>query len=728
MIGKTLDKYQIVAEIGSGGMATVYRAYQPNLERYVAVKVLSAQLASDPIFRQRFDREAKEAARLSHPNILPVYDSGEYEGTVYIVTEFVEGGSLKDRMSHPLEPGVAARIAHDIAHALDYAHRHGLVHRDVKPGNVLMTRDGRTLLADFGIAKAVSGTQYTQTGMAVGTPAYMSPEQARGEEVDGRSDLYALGIVLYEMLLGHPPFQADTPLAVLHQQVSVAPVPPRALDPSVPRRLEKVVLTSLAKPPADRYRSGREMAAALESAVRLAPVEQLPGLEVSALATEPVRPAARRTVPRAARATGQTASRVGKGAGRALGRVARFALGVALVVFIALLVIGLVTAIGGAFALASFAERTIPSYAGQLSAFEAFGQEMATTEQQLDLSVGSAVKPYTLDSVQDVGFDLSAPDKIVVDARIFGRPVHLQGRLALESGMLRIYLERLNGVPLYIVGGILSGGVNRGIQDLFQQAHFQLAQLDVRSGQIVLLASREGGAPHPTATPTRLPSPTIGPTTIPTGTLEIRNRIGEGLLLEISGQQWKLGADQMVELTLPAGEYSYSFRVEAPDYAPGKGSVTVIAGHSVLTIQAGPTTTPLPLTTPAATAPARTPKPGAGRHTPTPSASPTRSPRCPNPGARITSPGVDAVLRGQVTVRGSAGIPGFSYYKLELGAGSSPKEWAVLGPLQYAPVTDGVLGTWDTGYRPAGAYVLRLAVVDNTGNFKACDVSVQITR
>lgn len=265
LIGRRIGPYEIRDKLGQGGMATVYRAYQASLNRYVAIKVLPPTLAQDAQFVARFRQEALAAGGLSHPNILRIYDADTFEGRHYIVMDYVPGGTLADRLrAEPLPPDVAAEIAAQIADALDHAHRRGIVHRDLKPSNILLDEEGRPLLADFGIAQALSsGPRLTQTGTSVGTPEYMSPEQGQGLRVDGRSDIYSLGIVLYQMVTGRVPFQAHTPVATLYQVVHQPPPPPRQLNPRIPAYLESVIMRALAKNPDQRFQSAREMAAAL---------------------------------------------------------------------------------------------------------------------------------------------------------------------------------------------------------------------------------------------------------------------------------------------------------------------------------------------------------------------------------------------------------------------------------------------------------------------------------
>lgn len=265
MIGQRFGPYEITERIGEGGMAEVYKGYQKSLNRYVAIKVLRHELARDGQSVERFRREALAVAELSHPNILHVYDAGFAHGVYYIVMAYVEGGSLKDViMQGAMEPESAASIAAQLADALSHAHRQGLVHRDVKPTNILMTRDGRPLLTDFGIAKAVhESVGLTRTGTSIGTPEYMAPEQIQGQAVDGRTDIYALGIVLYEMLVGWTPFTATTPVATLYKQVNERPPPLRQANVSIPPWLDGIVMKALAKRPQDRFQQASDFAATL---------------------------------------------------------------------------------------------------------------------------------------------------------------------------------------------------------------------------------------------------------------------------------------------------------------------------------------------------------------------------------------------------------------------------------------------------------------------------------
>jgi eukaryotic-like serine/threonine-protein kinase len=259
------NRYEIVRELARGGMAEVYLARDLRLDRPVALKVLSAELSRDPAFVERFRREAQAAANLSHPNIVAVYDWGQEGGTYFIVMEFVDGRSLRDmiRAESPIAPMAAADIAAEIAAALAFANRNGVVHRDVKPGNVLITPAGQVQVTDFGIARSGTSESLTQTGAVMGTATYFSPEQAQGLPVDGRSDVYALGVVLYEMVTGVPPFSGDTPVSVAYKHVREDVIPPSRRVPGVPRALEQIILGAMAKDPERRYQSADELRADL---------------------------------------------------------------------------------------------------------------------------------------------------------------------------------------------------------------------------------------------------------------------------------------------------------------------------------------------------------------------------------------------------------------------------------------------------------------------------------
>jgi len=269
--GQMLGAYRILNRIGQGGMATVYKAYQPSMDRHVAIKVLPGQLAESPEFVTRFQQEARFIAKLEHPHILPVFDYGEDHGITYFVMRYFEAGTLKNKMeAGPLAIQEIDRIFTQLADALGYAHARGIVHRDLKPANALVDADGNLFLTDFGIAKLLESAspRLTQTDAIMGTPAYISPEQAQARPVDQRSDIYSLGIILYEMVTGRVPYVADTPLAVILQHVS-DPLPlPSIVKTDISPAIEQVILKALAKNPSDRFATTAEFVAAWKRALR----------------------------------------------------------------------------------------------------------------------------------------------------------------------------------------------------------------------------------------------------------------------------------------------------------------------------------------------------------------------------------------------------------------------------------------------------------------------------
>jgi eukaryotic-like serine/threonine-protein kinase len=279
-----LDRYEVGRLLGAGGMAEVYEGRDRLLARRVAIKVLQSQYARDQSFLLRFKREAQAAASLSHPNVVAVYDTGSEDGTHFIVMEFVDGRTLKDviRQEGPLYPDRAAEICADVSAALVAAHARGLIHRDIKPGNVMLTPDGKVKVMDFGIARATTSETITQTAAVIGTAQYISPEQAQGQTVDYRSDLYSLGCCLYEMLTGTVPFTGATPVAIAYRHVREDPTPPRMLNPDVPPPLEAICLKAMAKLPDNRYQTAAELRADLERYRNGEPVLATPLLDAAA--------------------------------------------------------------------------------------------------------------------------------------------------------------------------------------------------------------------------------------------------------------------------------------------------------------------------------------------------------------------------------------------------------------------------------------------------------------
>ena len=265
--GMTLGAYRIMERIGRGGMATVFRAYHPALDRFVAIKVLPDFFAEEPDYRERFQQEARSVARLKHPNILEIFDYGYDDGTAYLVLELVEGGTLADRVGKPMELREVVRVLEPIGSAIDHAHAHGILHRDIKPSNILLQQDSTPVLADFGLAKMTGAAhRLTSSGTVMGTPEYMSPEQAADEPVGPASDQYSLAVVAYEMLTGRVPFLGDTPAAVLLSHVTKAMPAARELRGELSAHVEDVLRRALAKRPEERYTSAAAFVAALKPA------------------------------------------------------------------------------------------------------------------------------------------------------------------------------------------------------------------------------------------------------------------------------------------------------------------------------------------------------------------------------------------------------------------------------------------------------------------------------
>jgi serine/threonine protein kinase len=310
--GQMLGPYRIINQIGKGGMATVYKAYQPSVDRYVAVKVLPSQLAESKEFATRFQQEARIIAKLEHPHILPVFDYGESDGIAYFVMRYLEAGTLKDKMvaHRPLPLNEIDHIFTQLIDALSYAHSFGIVHRDLKPANALIDSHGNIFLTDFGIAKLLESAspRLTQTDAIMGTPAYISPEQAQAGPVDQRSDIYSLGIILYEMVTGQVPFAADTPLAIILKHVS-DPLPlPSLIKPDIPASIEQIILKALAKDPRDRFATADAFLAAWKRALEekdtvRRPAEPMSMPAVRATTAAPVT----RAIPNARRSMGWAA-------------------------------------------------------------------------------------------------------------------------------------------------------------------------------------------------------------------------------------------------------------------------------------------------------------------------------------------------------------------------------------------------------------------------------------
>ncbi len=278
-VGETVGSYRVIAQLGQGGMATVYKAYHANLDRYVAIKVLHPAFKEDTTFLARFQREARVLAKLEHPNIVPIYDFAQHEGQPYLVMKYIEGDTLKARLAQgPVTLAETSKVVDAVGVALAYAHKQGILHRDIKPSNVIITHDGFYYLSDFGLARIASAGESTLSqDTLLGTPNYISPEQAKGQrDLDGRTDIYSFGVVLYEMLCGRVPFSADTPFSVIHDHIYTPLPPPTSINPNISDWVEKFLLKALAKDRNDRFADAATMVTAFQGAIAQQPIQVQP--------------------------------------------------------------------------------------------------------------------------------------------------------------------------------------------------------------------------------------------------------------------------------------------------------------------------------------------------------------------------------------------------------------------------------------------------------------------
>ena len=477
LIGRTVGNYRIEAPIGEGGMGAVYKAVHQQIGNEVAIKVLGLGRETSEKDQARFLTEAKTTAALSHTNIVKVYDFIIQDGIYYMLMELVEGQSLDKLMSEPGVPLPLPRVAailSFVARALDYAHNRGVVHRDVKPQNVLIAReDGRVVLSDFGIAKLTEGTtlDLTRDGATVGTPTYMSPEQASGKPVDGRSDVYSLGVLLYEMVTGKPPFTGSS-MEILSQHVSRAPASPRDLNPNLTRRQETIVLKALEKDAAERFQRAGDLASAFLATIT--------GTGEIAIAT-----GSRWERFREGRVWGAV-SRAGRFfRGTTFGVVGFVARGLlSIVAGTAIVVLSLL--IGASLLVGGSLGRAIQEANWRFDDIgPGFQREILPEAAARAIEAGAAsILPGTLTDVQVIP---RASTALTVGGTVQGAAFLFDIGVKVSEGHPTFSLDRVNGLPLPIIGGLIARGVNRGFAQALDQAGSSIRSIDIGTDRIVVV-------------------------------------------------------------------------------------------------------------------------------------------------------------------------------------------------------------------------------------------------
>jgi serine/threonine-protein kinase len=547
LIGAQLGNYRIQAEIELTVMGSVYEAVDLGNERPVMVRTLDLS-GCDRATCRRFRELGQTLSGLDHPNILKIYDYGvdDERGLAYLVVPFVGGATVEGSLGQPWPVEDAVHVGAQIARALDSAHQQGIVHGDVRPSNVLVTERGWPLLTGFELAHILTENS---DGEAL---SYGAVEESDGKQ----ADVYALAAILYTMLSGRPPFQAPSTDSVGQRRPS-GPPPLRRLRPEVPAPLAKVVSRALSKDREKRYATAIELARALEGSLSggVAAVGRRDRSVTPPSGVEPVRPVPWRRL------------------GRFSWRATKWILGKAIAALIVLALVAMVLLAGAVFALSAVAEQALANQTWTWYGLEDGGLNVIL-EDDLQRGVEDGIEPYALGALTDLHVDFRPPDAVAVHSRFRQRPLDLRARLSTQNGVLHIQLERLNGVPLYIVGGIVSNGVNKGLRSSWEGAPVRLTSLQVRDDRILAgLAPRAGyrsQTPRATATPR-------------TSVVRLVNELDVSVTVSIAGEQIGVGATEEIEITVPADTYLYTVDDSAGWMA--EGEINCPPGRATLIIR-----------------------------------------------------------------------------------------------------------------------------------------------
>jgi len=548
LVGQDVDRYHVVEQLGKGGMAYVYKAYDDRLDRNVALKVIIMNEQEDMTkFFKRFEREAKALAKLSHPNIVKIHDYGEYNGAPYLVMEYLEGGTLKLKLGKPIPHNEAARLLTPIAQALDYAHGLNIIHRDVKPANIMLTKTGLPMLTDFGIAKILEGketTELTGTGVGIGTPDYMSPEQGQGVQVDFRTDIYSLGVVFYELVTGKKPFHADTPMATIIKHITGTLPRPKEYVNNLPDEVENVIFKAMAKNPENRYQTMGDFARALEILsqlktipsgetatqvltesqatmtspmpdTRTAPAQILSQMETVAappdskatrVASQALIPPMNQVVynyPNSPMQSSSGALPAAQPVSVVTGNIATQESGwkkfithpvtrvlrrILTIILIFMASLSLVTCLVLTVA-AVFAGNAIRDAVAS-SEFIQFEDQQAQylTEVETEDILNTALEPYQM-WIYHVNVNFQSPDTVLASADTSVGSYELLIEVITESDPPRFILKKINNMPLLVVGGILSNGINEGFQEALDNYNLHVDSLKITNARLEYVVS-----------------------------------------------------------------------------------------------------------------------------------------------------------------------------------------------------------------------------------------------